>query len=174
MTEAEAQAIYRRGCAATVAALLALAAQVARLRAENAELRGRLQASTTAAPTTPSGAVPPYQKPNAPRGTRRARPGRTKGHPGASRPAATTIDREVIHPPLTRCPQCHEPVTADPSEVRTRLIEGVVRLAAETVRHLIPRQYCPRCQPWVSPPGEIGRPACANSATTVATLMPQR
>ena len=145
MTEAQARAIYHAGLDATVHALLALATETTMLQDELDEVRARLRASTTVSPTTPSGAVPPYQKPNARTGTRRRRPGRKKGHRGTTRKAPEHIDRVVTHPPLERCPQCSEPVAAHPSEVRERIVEGLVHMAAETVRHLIPRHYCPRC-----------------------------
>jgi hypothetical protein len=151
MTEAQARAIYRKGADATVQALLALATENTTLQGAIEELRARLRARTTLSPTTPSGAVPPYQKPNARAGTRRRRPGRKPGHSGATRTAPERIDRVVTHPPLERCPQCNEPVAAHPSEVRERLIEGLVRMAAETVRHLIPRNYCHRCHKLVEP-----------------------
>ncbi len=151
MTEAQARAIYREGLDATVQALMALAADNATLRGEIEELRARLRASTTVSPTTPSGALPPYQKPNAAAGGKRRRPGQKKGHAGAARKPPDHVDRSVTHPPLERCPNCNEPVAAHPSEVRERLIEGLVRMAAETVHHLIPRHYCYRCKQLVEP-----------------------
>lgn len=152
MTEAQARALYRRGPDATVRVLLALVAEKAKLEAEIEELRARLRASTTVSPTTPSGAVPPYHKPNAPASGRRRRPGRKKGHPGAARKPPERIDRSVSHQPLERCPECNEPVAAEPSEVRERIIEGLVRMAAESVCHLIPRSYCYHCKKLVEPP----------------------
>jgi hypothetical protein len=151
MTEATARAIYRKGLEATVQALTTLAAENARLQADNEELQARLRASTTVSPTTPSGAVPPYQKPNAAAGRRRREPGRKKGHTGVARKAPEHIDRTVTHAPLAHCPECNGPVAAEPSEGRERIIEGLVRMAAETVRHCIPRHYCPRCQKLVEP-----------------------
>lgn len=151
MTETQARAIYRKGLSATVKALIGLGAEKAKLQAELEELRARLRASTTVSPTTPSGAVAPYQKPNATTANRRARPGRKNGHPGAARKTPDHIDRTVNHRALERCPDCNEPVAAEPSEVRERIIEGLVRMAAETVRHLIPRSYCHRCKKLVEP-----------------------
>jgi hypothetical protein len=151
MTETQARAIYRQGPDTTVRALMDLAAEKAQLEAEIEELRARLRASTTVSPATPSGAVPPYQKPNAPAAHRRRRPGRKKGHRGAARQRPERIDRTVSHRPLERCPDCHEPVAAEPSEVRERLVEGLVRMASETVRHLIPRSYCHHCKKLVEP-----------------------
>jgi hypothetical protein len=151
MTEAQARAVYRKGLDATLQALMALAAENARLQAEIVELQARLRTATTLSPTTPSGAVPPYQKPNATPGNRRRRPGRKKGHPGAARERPEHIDRTVNHAPLERCPDCNEPVAAEPSEVRERIIEGLVRMAAETVRHFIPRNYCRHCKKLVEP-----------------------
>lgn len=150
MNEQQAQAIYDKGRQATVRALLSLAEENARLRAELDELQGRLQASTTVSPTTPSGAVPPYQKPNTAKGRRRRRPGRKKGHEGTSRKMPENPDRTVEHPPLEHCPICQGPVS-ERCEVRERIIEGLIRMAAETVRHLISRHYCPRCQKMVEP-----------------------
>lgn len=151
MTEAQARAIYRKGLRATVQALLELAADKTRLQAEVEDLRAQLRASTTLSPTTPSGAVPPYQKPNSTTSNRRRRPGRKKGHPGLARQRPARIDRTVNHPPVEHCPPCNEPLAAEPSEVRQRIIEGLVRMAAETVRHLIPRNYCQRCKKLVEP-----------------------
>ena len=151
MTEAEARSIYRKGIEATVEALTALAAENARLQGEVEELQARLRASTTISPTTPSGAVPTYQKPNAIGRGKRRRPGRKKGHAGAARKAAENVDRTVTHPPLKRCPHCNGPVAPKASEVRERIIEGLVRMAAETVRHFIPRHYCYRCKKLVEP-----------------------
>jgi len=151
MTEAQARAIYRKGPEATVRTLTALAAENAKLQGEIADLQARLRARTTVSPTTPSGAVPPYQKPNVPAGSKRRRPGRRKGHAGAVREAPEAVDQAVTHPPLKRCPYCNEPVATEPSEVRERIIEGLVPMAAETVRHFIPRHYCPRCKKLVEP-----------------------
>lgn len=150
MTEIEARAIYDKGRDVTVCALLSLAKQNVELQAELDEMKRRLQASTTISPTTPSGAVPPYQKPNTAKGRRRRRPGRKKGHAGANRKPVENPDRTVEHPPLEQCPNCQGPVS-ESVEVRERIIEGLVRMAAETVRHFIPRHYCSTCDKIVEP-----------------------
>src|SRR6516225_1838696 len=85
LTRAQAEAIVAQGKEATIFALL----QLAKMLAE----RGR---PTGPAPSTPSGMIPPYQKPTAtegkPRGPKK-KPGARPGHLGARRPKPARIDR---------------------------------------------------------------------------------
>src|SRR5436190_403932 len=50
-------------------------------------------AAAGAGPHTPSGSIPPYQKPAADPRKRRGKPGAKPGHPGSSRPPPERIDR---------------------------------------------------------------------------------
>lgn len=67
-----------------------------------AELQGSSQAQSLS-PSTPSGMVPIYIKPNTPK--RRKKPGARKGHPGHRRKKPERIDDHCTHR-LKRCPCC--------------------------------------------------------------------
>ena len=58
-------------------------------------------------PATPSGMVPIYIKPNAPKG--RKKPGARKGHPGYRRTKPKKIDEHRTHR-FKRCPCCGGPL----------------------------------------------------------------
>lgn len=75
LTQAQAQELYRLGAEMVTLALLAASKRIA-------ELKGRPQAQPPD-PSTPSGMVPVYTKPNAP--PQRKQPGAKKGHPGHRR-----------------------------------------------------------------------------------------
>ena len=85
LTYEQAVALYHQGLDPTVAMLLALVEENARLRADNEELHATLTAARAVPPSAPSGSIPPYAKPNTARGRRRRRPGRKPGHPGVTR-----------------------------------------------------------------------------------------
>src|SRR5262245_2789280 len=87
LSEEEARAIYSQGEDAVVFALLQLAKMLADQQAMQAS-------SSHQTPATPSGMQPVYQKPNiAPRGKKRKKPGRKRGHQGSRRPPPERIDR---------------------------------------------------------------------------------
>lgn len=151
LTYPQAVALYHQGLDPTVAMLLALDQENMRLRAEIEALTGTLTAARAVPPSAPSGSVPPYQKPNTARGRRRRPPGRTPGHPGTTRARPEHIDQVHSHPALSCCPQCQDPLPA-PSEIRARIIEGLVPQASTVTQHDIPRQYCGRCRQLVEPP----------------------
>jgi hypothetical protein len=149
LSREEATALYHQGIDPTVERLVALAEETERLRAENQELRDLLGAARAPQPTAPSGATPVYQKPNG--RTRKRRPGRKPGHPGAARTRPATIDRTESHPPLAHCPLCNGPLNPEPCAVRERVIEGLTPTASEAVLHKVPRQYCCHCQTIIEP-----------------------
>ena len=113
MDLADAKAIYDQGREAAVETLLELS--------RKAELYDKLLANKE---TAPSGSKPPYEKENL-HGDKKKRqkPGRKKGHPGASRKMPPKVDREVHHR-LSECPECGEPL-GDPVETRGRIIEDI-------------------------------------------------
>ena len=114
------------------------------------ELRRR--ALPQPAPHTPSGAIPPQNKPNAQR--RKKKPGRKKGHPGARRPRPNRIDRQEEHH-LDCCPHCGGAVHPCQGKhaIRTRIIEDLPEnIRTEIVEHIIHRAYCPGCKKTVEPP----------------------
>lgn len=151
LTATQAVALYHQGIDPTVAMLLALDQENTRLRADLDELNGALSAARAVHPSAPSGSVPPYQKPNTARGRRRRRPGRKKGHPGVTRARAERIAQVKSHPALSCCPRCQDPL-ARPSEIRERIIEGLLTHSSAATRHHIPRQYCAQCKKMIEPP----------------------
>jgi hypothetical protein len=151
LTYEQAVALYHQGLDPTVAMLLALVEENTRLRADNAELKGTLNAARAVHPNAPSGSIPPYAKPNTARGRRRRRPGRKQGHPGVTRARPERIDEVNSHPPLADCPLCHTPLPQRPSEIRERIIEGLVAHKSNATLHHIPRQYCGSCEKLIEP-----------------------
>lgn len=141
LTEEAARAIYARGEAAVVFALLTQAKQIAEQLAQAA-------ATSHQSPSTPSGMKPPYQKPAAP--LRKKRPGRKNGHPGSRREKPARIDRRVEHRAKV-CPHCGGPLNRC-AETRTRYIEDIPDdLQSEVIEHTLHRDWCPRCQKKVEP-----------------------
>ena len=137
MTREQAEAIYARGPEAVVFVMMEMAARLARMSAKDS------------AASTPSGMVPPHQKPSA--RTRRKKPGARPGHAGARRAEPAEITRHTEHPPLQRCPHCDSPL-GTPAERRFRLIEDIPETEPEVTEHSIPRHWCPRCRKLVEPP----------------------
>lgn len=136
LTEEQAREIYRQGEEAVVFALLTLAQKLANVQAAKPP------------PTTPSGMIPPYQKPTAARG--RKKPGRKAGHPGSRRPTPDRIDRRQEHR-LPRCPHCGGRLQRC-TETRTRYIEDIPRgIEPVVTEHVIHRDWCPHCRKQVEP-----------------------
>ena len=136
LTREQAGALYDQGREAVVFVMLELSARLAG------------QQKDSPSPSTPSGMVPPYQKPATPK--RRKTPGAKAGHPGTRRPPPE-ITHHCEHPPLECCPQCGSAVGA-PTDRRFRLIEEVADTQPEVTEHSIPRQWCPTCRKLVEPP----------------------
>jgi len=136
LTREEAERILALGPEAAIFVMLELSARLAE------------QHKGLPSPSTPSGMVPPYHKPAAPK--RRKKPGAKPGHPGRRRPPPE-ITRHDEHPSLTHCPQCGSAVGAA-TERRFRLIEEIVESQPEVTKHSIPRHWCPRCKKLVEPP----------------------
>jgi transposase len=137
LTREQAQAIYEKGAEAVIFVML--------------ELSARLMMSRQGKPTssTPSGMVPPYQKPAAKK--RRKKPGAKPGHPGSRRKPPPRIDRREEHPPQACCPECGSTL-GSVTERRFRLIEEIPVTQPEVTEHSIPRQWCPTCKKLVEPP----------------------
>jgi len=142
VTEQEAEAIYQRGEKATVAALLALVAEIALLKAQIAELNRKGYS-----PSTPSGMRPVYAKPSS-KG-RKKRPGRKRGHPGSHRRRPERVERVKEHT-LSQCPHCHGSLSELPHP-RTRYTEEIVPVPVEVTEHRIHRYWCKQCKRIVEP-----------------------
>jgi transposase len=142
-TEELVQQLYGLGPEAVTLALMAATRQIASLRA-------KMDSPAAAAhPSTPSGQIPVYAKPNAPK-RRRSRRGAQEGHPGYHRDPPVEIQRRQEH----RCPVC--PACGGPLQrclrSRTRVIEDLPEgIHTEVTEHTIWRDYCPRCQKDVEP-----------------------
>jgi hypothetical protein len=99
-------------------------------------------------PSTPSGMVPIYTKPNTPK--RRKKPGAKRGHPGHRRKTPERIDERQTHR-LKRCPCCGGPLQRCQHQ-RTRIIEDIPEEIEPVVtEHTIHRDYCPKCKKHVEP-----------------------
>jgi len=99
-------------------------------------------------PSTPSGMVPVYTKPNTPR--RRKRSGARNGHPGHRRKKPDRIDDHREHR-LKRCPCCGGPLQRCERK-RRRVIEDIPEEIEPVVtEHTIWRDYCPKCKKHVEP-----------------------
>jgi len=140
LTPAQARRLGHENPEVLALALLAASKRIAELQAQP----GDQQPS----PSTPSGMVPVYAKPNAPR--RRKKPGAPQGHPGHRRQAPTRIDKRETHR-LKRCPCCGGRLQrCDRS--RTRIIEDIPEVIEPVVtEHTIQRDYCPTCKKHVEP-----------------------
>ena len=112
-----------------------------------AELQGLSQAQAPS-PSTPSGMVPIYTKPNTPK--RRKKPGAKQGHPGHRRKVPARIDQREIHR-LKQCPHCGARLQRCEHK-RTRIIEDIpVEIEPVVTEHTIHRDYCPQCKKHVEP-----------------------
>jgi len=142
LTETRAREIFRRGEEAVVFALLQLAQQLAESQGKGSP------SSNTVSPSTPSGMRPVYLKP--PSASRKKRPGRKDGHPGARRSRPERIDQRR-DPHLTRCPHCHGKVHRC-HQTRTRYTEDIPENIQPVVtEHTLHRHWCPQCQKHVEP-----------------------
>lgn len=112
-----------------------------------AELQGQRNGQQPS-PSTPSGMVPVYAKPNAPK--RHKKPGAKNGHKGVRRERPVKIDRQETHR-LKHCPCCGGPLQRCEHK-RTRTIEDIPEEIEPVVtEHTIHRDYCPKCKKHVEP-----------------------
>jgi hypothetical protein len=99
-------------------------------------------------PSTPSGMVPIYTKPNTTK--RRKKSGAKKGHPGHRREKPERIDDHQTHR-LKHCPCCGGPLQRCDRK-RTRTTEDIPEQIQPVVTdHTIYRDYCPKCKKHVEP-----------------------
>ena len=156
ITEEQAREFHKYGPEALALLVLVLSgslaeqkAHVAELEAAVARLEGKGDTKAGAIdPSTPSGQIPPYAKPAAPK--RKGKPGAKKGHPGRRRPKPQEVDRHEEHR-LERCPDCGGELQRC-QRTRTRTIEDILKtLRTEVVEHTIHRDYCPKCRKHVEP-----------------------
>lgn len=139
-------------------ALLAAARRIAVL-----ESAGHHAASS---PSTPSGMVPIYTKPNQSK-RRSKKPGGRKGHQGFRRERPTRIDDHKTHR-LDNCPHCQGQLQRC-SQSRTRVIEDIPEEIKPVVtEHTIHRDYCPNCKKHVEPVVPDAMPKAALGHNVIA------
>ena len=140
LTETQARRLVKEDPEVVALALLAASKRIA-------ELQGRSQEQQPS-PSTPSGMVPIYTKPNTPK--RRKKPGARNGHPGVRRRRPERIDRRQTHR-LKRCPGCGGPLQRCDRK-RTRVIEDIPEdIQPVVTEHTIWRDYCPNCKEHLEP-----------------------
>ena len=137
LTREEAERIIALGPEAVIFVMLELSRRLAE------------QHKASPSPSTPSGMVPPYEKPAVRK--RRRKPGAKPGHPGTRRQPPPEITRREEHPAPTHCEKCGTKLRK-PIEWRYRLIEDIVHTQPEVTEHGIPRTWCPVCRTFVEPP----------------------
>jgi transposase len=145
LTEAQAEQLAKHLAGSEPALVkFVLLAVVGRI----AELSAELEASRTPDPSTPSGQVPIYTKPNISK--RGRRPGAKPGHEGTRRTRPQEIRRREEHR-LERCPVCGGELQRC-GQTRRRIIEDIPEdIRVEATEHTIHRDWCPRCKKHVEP-----------------------
>ena len=142
LTQPQAEQIYEQGREAVVFALLKQAQMLAE--------KNNLQVAIATDPSTPSAQKPVFAKPNKNDKKRSKKPGCKKGHKGFRRQQPEKINRTVEHR-ADSCPDCGGKLNKC-SQSRERIIEDVPdKVQIETVRHVIHRDWCPRCKKVVEP-----------------------
>jgi transposase len=139
LDEEQAKRVFQLGPEVVVLLVLATTKRIAELQSLLAGGVG---------PSTPSGQVPIYTKPPAPK--RKGRPGARKGHKGSRRPTPQRIDRRQEHH-AECCPDCHGPVQPTRQQ-RTRTVEDLAEdTRTEVTEHVLHRAWCPTCKKHVEP-----------------------
>lgn len=157
LDEAQAQQLAAQDPAIVALALLAMTRRIAALQTQNgrsfaAQNAGLSSTPSGLSPSTPSGMIPPYAKPNAAvaRGRRRKKSGAKNGHAGHHRPTPSRIDQRKSHR-LPACPCCGGKLQRC-NRKRTRIIEDIpADLQPVVTEHTIQRDYCSRCKKHVEP-----------------------
>ena len=147
LTEAQAQRLANENPEVLALALLAASKRIAEQNVRIADLQEPSHRQHPS-PSTPSGMVPIYTKPNTPK--RHKKPGARQGHSGHRRKTPERIDERETHR-LKRCPCCGGPLQRCQHK-RTRIIEDIPEEIEPVVtEHTIHRDYCPQCKKHVEP-----------------------
>lgn len=156
LTEEEAEAVIAQGKEAIIFYLLALSK-----RLEEYE-----KSSSRRGSSTPSGMIPPYEKPS--KKKKQKKPGRKDGHTGTRRGRPLKIDRQEIHR-IGQCPHCHNPVDPNkPVRKRKRVIEDIQEGGSEAVEHEVHGCWCSVCKKIVEPVVPDALPKATVGHRTVA------
>ena len=145
LDETLAHKLHALGREAVALAALSMCRRIAEQDAELVRLENK---GGTPSPSTPSGMVPVYAKPNVSK--RRKKPGAKNGHDGACRKRPVKIDERKTHR-LKCCPHCSGKLQRC-NRSRTRIIEDIPEVIEPVVtEHTIHRDYCPNCKKDVEP-----------------------
>ena len=154
LDEALARQLHDLGSEAVALAMLAASKHIAEQNAHLSEQDTRLTelerkgSEPFPSPSTPSGMVPMYRKPNTLK--RCKKPGARAGHPGRRRRRPAKVDRRETHR-LKRCPCCGRALQRC-QRTRTRIIEDIPEVIEPVVtEHTIHRDYCSHCKKHVEP-----------------------
>ena len=148
LDEALAQKLHELGPEAVALAMLSTSRRIAEQNAELARLESK-DSNGRPSPSTPSGMVPIYTKPNKSK-RRNKKPGAREGHKGVRRERPVRIDERKTHR-LKSCPHCQGKLQRC-SRSRTRVIEDIPEEIEPVVtEHTIHRDYCPHCKKHVEP-----------------------
>ena len=140
LSEAQAGQLSKQSPEVIALALLAASKRIADLQ--------RHPQTQQPSPSTPSGMLPVYAKPNLSK--RRKKPGARQGHPGRRRQTPGRIDQRKTHR-LKRCPGCGGALQRCQRR-RTRIIEDIPEEIQPVVtEHAIHRDYCAKCKKHVEP-----------------------
>jgi transposase len=138
LTPALAARAVELGPESASAVMLAASRRIAELNPAGAPASG---------PHTPSGALPPYAKPQRRKG---GKPGARAGHTGHRRPTPPP-DHRVEVAPLKVCPDCQGEVLP-PRRRRRRTVEDMpADVKIEATEYSIPQHWCPCCRKHVEP-----------------------
>ncbi|MGH9919447.1 MAG: IS66 family transposase [Nitrososphaerales archaeon] len=122
--------------------------QVAKLESENKGMREKLASLET----TVSAVVARSIDAKADTGRSRwKKPGRRRGHEGASRTRPTKIDA-TVELDQAACPRCGGALSEKPTDSYTRVVEDIVPARAVVTEYVVRRRYCCGCRRQVSPP----------------------
>jgi DNA-directed RNA polymerase subunit RPC12/RpoP len=141
MTEEQAKLLATKGAEVTAFVMMTLAKMLA-----------AQTASSSDAPSTPSGAKPVYTKPNK-QDQRRGgkKKGAKVGHEGVHRATPVEIDRRETRR-ATACPDCGYKRLRRRSKTRKRVVIDIPEsFTAEAVEYTIHLDYCPKCKKEVEP-----------------------
>ena len=142
LDEALAHKLHGLGPEAVALAVLSMSRHIA----ARTKLDGK--GGIPVSPSTPSGMVPVYAKPN--KSKRRKKPGAKAGHQGVRRERPVKIDARKTHR-LKCCPHCEGKLQRC-ERSRTRIIEDIPEVIEPVVtEHTIHRDYCPKCKKHVEP-----------------------
>lgn len=153
MTEQQIESLIAMGSEAIKFALLTLQAKLT--EALNANAQGR------PSPSTPSGSVAPYLKPESKTSTK-AKRGARPNHRGVRRPAVPPD--KTVDCTIDVCPECGGKLTTcrSKSSSHTHCVTDIASdKATETTEYVCHKGYCPRCKKVFEPKVGEALPRCS-------------